>query len=544
MPFALKPPSTATLIIAMQHICVLLALTLFAALSGCGQSGKSPLGGQTLHRGLGSEPSTLDPAAAADNFSQEVLRDMYEGLTTESPTGEVIPGVALAWSVDPSGTQYSFQLRPDARWSNGQPVKAQDFVIAFRRIVDPTKASPVADDLRIIAGAASIISGKRQPAELGVTATSDSKLVIKLEKPAPYLPQLLTHSAAFPIYSDASASSHSSATWVSNGPYVLSKWSPGSSIELIRNPHYWDRRSVQIPTVQYQFVPDDNSQYARYRAGQLDVTDTVPANAIPELRRENSEELVVAPFLATAFYGLNLSVPPFAGNAKLRQAMAMAIDRRRLVESLGFGQAEAYGFVPPGTWNFRPQSWPWRGLSESERVREARRLYSEAGYSVDTPLHLRLLFYNNPVTRNTAVLIAAMWKDSLGIDTVLIEEEYRVFLESRHDKSRWDVARLGWLADYNDASNFLDIFRGHSSNNDAGYHSSAFDALMDEAERTADANVRKAILEQSEQLMLSDYPIVPLYFYVSKRLVKPYVHGVQPNPLNRVPSKLLSIVNQ
>ena len=469
---------------------------------------------------------------------------MYEGLTTESPTGEVIPGVALAWSVDPSGTQYSFQLRPDARWSNGQSIKAQDFVVAFRRIVDPKKASPVADDLRIIAGASSIISGKRQPAELGVAAASDSLLVIKLEKPAPYLPQVLTHSAAFPIYSEASASSHNSTTWVSNGPYVLSKWSPGSTIELIRNPHYWNRKITQIQTVQYQFVSDDNSQYARYRAGQLDVTDTVPANAVPELRRENSKELLVAPFLATAFYGLNLSAPPFAGNVKLRQAVAMAVDRGRLVESLGFGQAEAYGFVPPGTWNFRPQSWQWKGLSESERVTEARRLYAEAGYSVDTPLRLRLLFYNNPVTRNTAVLIAAMWKNSLGIDTELIEEEYRVFLESRHDKSRWDVARLGWLADYNDASNFLDIFRAHSSNNDAGYHSSDFDALMDQAERTADANVREATLEQSEQLMLSDYPIVPLYFYVSKRLVKPYVHGVQPNPLNRVPSKFLSIVNQ
>lgn len=529
-------------IAALPHISLAIALAVLSGLWACSHQNNPPSKAEVLHRGLGGEPSTLDPAAASDNYSQEVLRDLYEGLTAESPKGEVIPGVASSWTIDESGTQYTFQLRPDARWSNGKLIRARDFVTAWRRVVDPNRASPVADDLRLIAGAASIISGASPATELGVYAPSDNILVVKLEQPAPYLPQLLTHPAAFPVYSDASASSHNPMTWVSNGAYVLSGWSPGSSVELTQNASYWDRTNVHTPHVQYQFVSDDNSQLARYRAGQLDMTDTVPANAMPTLRSEHSRELIIAPFLATAYYGLNLSKPPFAANAKLRQAIAMAIDRKRIVDSLAFGQAGAYGFVPPGTWNYSPQSWQWKNLSDAERIAEAKRLYAEAGYSAAAPLHLRLLFNANPVIRNTAIMIAAMWKDTLGVDTLLTEEEYRVFLQSRHDKSRWDVTRLGWTADYNDASNFLDVFRGRSTNNDAGYANPAFDALVDQAARTADPKRRRQMLEDSEQMMLSEYPIVPLYFFVSKRLVKPFVHGVQSNPLNHVNSKYLQIV--
>jgi oligopeptide transport system substrate-binding protein len=526
----------------VKAACVFIGLALHAVLCSCGHGGTAVTVPEVLRRGLGGEPSTLDPSTAADNFSQEVLRDLYEGLTSESPTGDVIPGVARSWDIDPTGTQYTFQLRPDARWSNGKPVRAQDFVAAWRRVVDPKRASPVADDLRLIAGAASIISGSLPANELGVYARSDDVLVVKLEQPAPYLPQLLTHSATYPIFSDTNASSHDPSTWISNGPYVLSGWSPGTTVELNQNPSYWDRANVHIPHIEYQVVIDENSQLARYRAGQLDMTDTVPANAVAALTAAHPTELLISPFLATAYYGLNLSAPPFANNLKARQAIAMAIDRKQLVAALAFGQAGAYGFVPPGTWNYTSQSWPWRDLGDAQRIAEAKRLYAQAGYSANAPLHLRLLYNANPVIRNTAIIIASMWRDTLGVDTVLSEEEYRVFLQSRHDKSRWEVARLGWTADYNDASNFLDIFREHSGNNDAAYINPAFDALLDEAARTADPGRRRQLLESSEQTMLADYPVIPLYFFVSKRLVKPFVLGVQPNPLNRVASKALHLI--
>jgi oligopeptide transport system substrate-binding protein len=516
-------------------------IALLACMWSCGNPANTSETRDVLRRGLGGEPSTLDPAAAVDNFSYEVMQDLYEGLTTESPTGEVIPGVASSWIVDATGTHYTFQIRSDARWSDGKPLRAQDFVSGWRRVVDPKQGSPVADNLRLIKGAASIIRGKSPLTSLGVYAVSDNVLAVDLEQPAPYLPQLLTHAAAYPIYSDAIARSHDPNTWVSNGPYVLSRWSPGTTVELKKNESYWDHAKVHIPRVEFQVVPDENAQFARYRAGQLDLTDTIPASAIAALRRDHSTELLIAPFLATAYYGLNLSNPPLASNVKLRQAIAMAIDRKQLVASLGFGQASAYGFVPPGTWNYSPRSWKWKDLTDVERISEAKRLYSEAGYSIHKPLHLRLLFNANPVIRNTAIILAGMWKETLGIESELTEEEYRVFLQSRHDKTRWDVARLGFGADYNDAGNFLDIFREHSANNDVGYINPSLDTVLDEASNTADPEYRRTLLETAEQMILEDYPVVPLYFFVSKRLVKPFVHGIRTNPLNHIRSKALTL---
>jgi oligopeptide transport system substrate-binding protein len=451
----------------------------------------------------------------------------------------VIPGVASSWTVSASGRQYTFQLRPDAQWSNGNPVRAQDFIAAWRRTLDPKQGSPVADNLRLILNAAAIIAGKSPVSALGVEARGDSVLIVNLEQPAPYFPQLLSHSAAYPIYTDASARSHAPATWVSNGAYVLAGWSPTTAVALAKNPHYWNRAAVQIPRVEYVVASDSHAQFVRYRAGALDMTDTVPENAVAELRHEHSTEFVTAPYLATAYYGLNLTAGPCKTNLKLRQALSMAIDRTRLVESLAFGQAPAFGFIPPGTWNYGPQSWAWKDLGDAERIAEAKRLYAAAGYSSRVPLRLRLLFNSNPAIKHTAIVVASMWREVLGIETELVDEEYRVFLQSRHDRSRWDVARLAWSADFNDASNFLDTLRAHSSNNDPGYANAAFDNLLDSAAGNADAGRRRELLEKSERLMLTDYPLVPLYFFVSKRLVKPYVQGVVANPMNHIRSQAL-----
>jgi oligopeptide transport system substrate-binding protein len=517
------------------------ASLLFALLCSCGNQESVTGRVDVLRRGLSGEPSTLDPAAAADNFSTEVLRDLYEGLTAESPTGEIVPGVAMSWTVDPSGRKYTFKLRPDARWSNGVSVRAQNFVAAWRRVVDPKQGSPVADDFRFLTGAQSIIEGRSAVTDLGVFAPSDDILIVTLEQPVPYFLQLLTHSAAYPIFAEASTRSHDPDRSITNGPFSLASWSPSTALWLTRNEHYWDRGNVHIARVEYQFISDENAQYARFRAGQLDMTDTVPPNAVSQLRTQHSPELSIAPFLATAYYGLNLAKPPFGGNLKLRQALAMAIDRKRIVTALGAGQAEAFGFVPAATWNYSSQSWPWKNLGDDARIAEARRLYTEAGYSSRKPLHLRLLFNSNAGIKSTAIIVAAMWKEVLNVDTALTDEEYRVFLESRHDKSRWDVLRLGWTADYNDAGNFLDAFRQYSENNDEEYANAAFDALVADASQTADPQRRRAILEMSEATMLADYPVIPLYFFVSKRLVKTYVKGFQPNAMNHVYSKSLSV---
>ena len=272
------------------------------------------------------------------------------------------------------------------------------------------------------------------------------------------------------------------------------------------------------------------------------MTDTVPPNAIESLRKEHPKELVIAPLLATAYYGVNLEATQLQGNLKLRKALSMAIDRRRLVASLALGQIPAFGLVPPGTWNYEPQQWDWGSLSDGERIIEARRLYAEAGFKGSAPLRLRLLFNSSPSIKQTAILVAAMWKEALGVETVLTDEEFRVFLESRHDKHKWDIVRLAWTADYNDASTFLDILRSNSSNNDTGYSSPRFDKFLDEAASTADSSIRRGLLASAERSMLDDYPVIPLYYFVSKRLVKPYVLGVKPNLLDRVASKELTLL--
>jgi oligopeptide transport system substrate-binding protein len=494
----------------------------------------------TLHRALAGEPSTLDPGAASDNFSTALLIDLYEGLTAEAPNGDVLPGVAESWSRDSSGTVYTFRLRRSARWSNGKPVLAMDFVNAWRREIDPKFASPTADDLRLIANAAEILAGKKPASDLGVLALTDSTLVVKLERPAPYFLQILAHPAMYPVYSDISARTHQPSAWVSNGPYTLKSWRPATEIDLTSNPYYWDESHVQIKSVTYSFISDDISQYARYRSGQIDLTDLVPSNALPTLRQEHPSELVISPFLATAYYGFNLSQQSLSSVA-LRKALAMAIDRKRLVESLGFGQVGAYSFVPPGTANYTQQSWDWKDLPDEERVATAKHLYLLAGFSDKNPLTLRVLFNSNEVIQRTAVLIASMWKDNLGVDVELTAEEFRVFLQSRHDRFRWDVARLAWTADFNDASNFLDVLRGNSPNNDMGYGNPRVDAALNRAELLTDPSQRREALQMAESMMLKDYPIIPLYYFVSKRLVKPYVRGVMPNSLNHLPSKGLTI---
>lgn len=523
----------------------ILVLWVAGTTAGCSQHSDVAISGsrtEQLRRGIGGEPSSLDPAAAADNFSSQVIQDLYEGLTRESTSGDVVPGVASSWDVDATGTKYTFHLRPNANWSNGKPVTASDFVASWQRVLDPKQGSPISSELRLLKGATAIISGKLPPDTLGVIAQGSDVLIVNLEQPTPYFPQVLAHSVAFPIYSDLSARSHVAISWVSNGPFVLSGWLPGTTIELKRNAAYWDRANVHLDSVDYQIAPDQNSQFAAYRAGQLDMTDTVPTNAIESLREEHPQELLIAPLLATAYYGLNLQTPQLRGNLKLRKALSMAIDRRRLVASLALGQIPAFGLVPPGTWNYQSQQWNWESMSDADRIAEARRLYAEAGFSTSTPLRLRLLFNSSQSIKQTAVQVAAMWREALGVDTTLTDEEFRVFLESRHDKHKWDVVRLAWTADYDDASSFLDILRASSSNNDSGYSNPLFDKFLDEAANTADSNIRSGLLARAERAMLDDYPVIPLYYFVSKRLVKPYVSGVKPNLLDRVSSKDISLL--
>jgi oligopeptide transport system substrate-binding protein len=493
-----------------------------------------------LRRGSGGEPGSLDPALAVDTFAFEILRDLYEGLTSEGPDGTIVPGTASTWSVSEGGTRYDFDIRPDAKWSDGTPVRAQDFVRAWRRVVDPATASPVADVLRPIRFAPEILTGKLPPDRLDARAVGESRISIKLSQPTPYFPQLLAHSATFPAREGRTPPGQHP---VSNGPYALLRWTPGSDIEIARNPHYWDGNHVSIASVIYRLIANEDAEFSQYRGGLLDITASVPQSALPMIRRDLPGDLQVAPFLGVYYYALNLRADPMKSSLKLRQALAMAVDREQLRSALlPFGQSSAYGFVPPGTSNYEPQSWDWKSIAPAQRTATAQRLYREAGYTPSTrPLHLRLLINSNPAIKRMATAVASMWSQTLGVQTEILDEEYRVFLESRKEPQRWDLIRLGWTADLNDAANFLDTFRSDSANNDSGYHNPAFDRLLDQAAEAPEAAARGTLLESAERMMLADYPVIPIYYYSSKRLISPRVLGEAHNPLNRLYSKHLSL---
>jgi len=489
------------------------------------------------------EPQTLDPQLADDNYSFQVIRDLYEGLTDEDRSGRIVSGVASSWTIDSTSTVYTFQLRSNARWSDGRHIVAEDFVQGLRRAVDPQTASGSAAMLINIKGASEIIAGRKKVSELGVVALEESTLQIKLEHPAPFILEILSQPIAAPFHaklsSTASGDSPNGAKPVTNGAYNLVAHIPGSYIELEKNQNYWDAENVAIDRVKYMNVESVATELREYLAGQIDLTFTIPAADLQRISEQYPREVQNEPFLGTLYLALNLSIDPIKNNKDLRQALSMAVDRETISEKIMMGVTPAYALVANGIPGYVPASYAWSTWSREKQLDTARNLYEKAGYSQKTPLHLKLYFNQDEGIRRLMIAIAGNWKHNLGVDSELVADEFRVFLAGRKDKTRWDVARLGWTADYDDPSSFLGVFSGESRENDPGYSSDAFSLLMKRAENEAQDNRRMQYLRNAEQVLLDDYPIIPIYFYRARRLVKPYLGGAQLTPMNRSYSKHL-----
>ncbi len=525
----------------------ILALTGAASLLLAGCNGNGPTTSNDvsepllLRRGLGGQPGSLDPQLAEDAFSYDVLRDLYEGLTASSPDGEVVPAVAESWVIGEDGRRLLFALRPSARWSNGDPVRAADFVAALRRAMDPATASGAADLLRAIENAPAILAGDLPAEQLGVRAVDDHSLEIRLTHSVPYFLDILTNTVAAPVH----ASSLSPSTGfsrpgltVTNGPYRLADLVPGANMRLTRNPYYWDATAVEYDEVWYEFVSDENAEYTRFRAGELDVTNTVPEQRFEQLASEPGSGLQHRATLATFYLTLNTERGPLSASAGLREALSLAIDRAAITASITrAGQVPAFSLVPEAVWNYTPAQYQWRALPSDDRLARARTLYRSAGYSGRRPLRLRLLYNENELVQKVCIAIASMWKETLGVEVELIQLEFKAYLASRADPGQWDVVRVGWTADYNDASSFLDTMTRDSPQNFGHWHDSRYAVLLDAAAREADPQARRATLQQAESLMLQEYPLLPVYFYVTRRLVQPHVAAPAINPMNRTYSR-------
>ena len=534
-------------------LCAAALATLAAALAtltGCSRSGEQGPAGAAPHaailaRGGGPDPDSLDPQKARGFEAQSILRDLCEGLTTLDRKAAVAPGVASTWGVSTDGRVYVFKLRREARWSNGDPVVAADFVAGLRRLVDPATASGYAQYIDVIANAGDIVAGRKPPQALGVAAPDDATVVVTLATPAPYLPTLLSHPSACPVHRPT-LTAHPEGfarpgVMVCNGAFVLEEWVPGAYILARRNRYYWNDAATRLDAVKYLLIPDENAELTRYRGGELQVTFVVPRGQFDWIKANLADQLHVSPQLTTYYYGFNLRRAPFRDKPRLRRALSLVIDRELLAQRvLRVGELPAWGWVPPGVDNYSAQSFDYRGEPMAARVAEAQRLYREAGYSRERPLTFELRYNSGEVHTKLAVAIASMWKEALGADVRLTQVEFKSLLQDI-DRGDVEMFRSSWVGDYNDAYTFAQYLKSDFGVNLPHYESAAYDALLTRAAAETDAARRRALLEQAERLMLRDHPLLPLYFYVNKHLVKPEVVGWYDNVMNVVYSKDLAL---
>jgi oligopeptide transport system substrate-binding protein len=493
-----------------------------------------------LRRGNGAEPESLDLHRARSEAALTILRDLYEGLTTLGADGTPLPAAADHWEISSDGKTYRFHLRADARWSNGDGVVADDFAAAWRRLVDPHTAAQYADILAPVRGAGEITAGRAAPGTLGVHSEGSATLVVELAHPTPYFLSLLTHPSTFPIHRGSLAANGrrfaKPGVMVSNGAFVLTRWDFGSHLVAARNAKYWNDAATRVDDVEYYSFADADTELKAFRSGQVDVTSTIPAALVPWIKDHLGDSLHIAPQLAVYYLGLNLRKPPFAGPPGLRQALSMVIDRERLVRSItGAGESAAYTFVPPQVRDYSPPLPEYAGWPMPKRIARAQQLLRECG----RPPVIELRYNSGELHGRIAVAVAQMWKESLGIETRLRAEEFKVLLQ---DIDRGDVAmfRASWLADFDDSYGFLQVLQSGFGINLPHYSNREYDHLLEQASDDDDPGSRRALLQRAESFMLADQPLIPIFFYVSKHLVNVKIRGWQDSPMNVVYSKNLA----
>jgi len=513
------------------RVCAM--LVALALLSACGPSPETEPEAPAVvefARGNSADPESLDPLQARSEPALNILRDLHEGLTALDARGEVIPGAARSWRVSADGLEWVFELDPAARWSDGRPVQAADFVLAFRRMAEPTVASPHRELFAAIAG---MRGGDAEPA---VRAVDEGTLQIDLQQPTPWLDQLVAHPAASPRRDDLPADGK-----VSSGAFRLGERVPGSHLLLLRNPAYRDAAAVSLDQVRYLSLPDQASELSRYRAGELDMTYTVPVSRVPWLQEHLAEELRISPYLAVYFYGFNTRRPPL-DDARVRRALSLAVDRELIAARvIGAGELPACTLVPPGLPGYESPEDALCGQRRSERLERARALLAQAGYGPDNPLRLEIRYNSGELHDRVAIAVGAFWREGLGIETDLVREEFRVLLGNVRAGEVTQVYRGSWIADFAQPDSFLGILATDSQVNGTGWSDPEYDRLLQEAAAAGDAATRARLLAAAEARLIEAAPLMPLYYYVSKKLVKPWVRGVEDNLLNVHPSRFVTV---
>lgn len=490
---------------------------------------------QTFTYRILDEHSSVDPQVVEDVTGSELVRDLFEGLMNQNADGALVPGVATGYEISDDKLTYTFTLRDDAKWSNGEPVVAGDFVYAWQRAVSPELASPYAwyMELTSIANAADIIAGDAGIETLGVAAPDDKTLVVTLSEPLPYFPQMVTHATLFPVH-PATVEAHGSE-WtkpeniVSNGAYVLTEHIPNERSVRERNEMYWDNAKTIIDKTVALVINDENTALIRWEAGELDRTE-VPAGQFPRLQKEHPGEAISFPRLCNYYYTFNLSDtgPEAFKDVRVRKALALAVDRKIITENvLAGGQPEAYTFTPAATAGFEVPDVEIASMTQAERDEMAAELLVEAGYGPDNPLKFDMIYNTSEAHEKIAVAMTQMWKQKLGVEATLANMEWKTFLEIRGNQD-FELARGAWCGDYNEASTFLDLLTTPSGYNDGKYSNAMIDDLMVSA-KTADDT--QSIYTKVEQIIAEEQPIIPIYHYAGVYMMDGDVGGW---PINNV----------
>ncbi|WP_424409289.1 ABC transporter substrate-binding protein [Pasteurella sp. PK-2025] len=487
---------------------------------------------QTFRYDNVADPASIDPQKVQEDAGSNIVRQLFETLVISDAKGNLIPGAAEKWQHSEDYKTWTFHLRKNAKWSNGDPVLASDFVFAFRRLADPKTAATYASYLEYLklAHASDIIAGKQPLDALGIQALDDHTLTLTLSESVPYLDKLLEYPALAPVnqkvvekYGDAWIKVEN---MVGNGPFKLTNWIINEKLEMEANPHYWDHKNTLLTKVIMYPISSDNISYTRYRANELDIA-RFPSELRAKVKKELASEVHIAPFLSTYYYELNHNVEP-TKNKWVRQALSLALERHIITDKvLGNGQVPAYSFTPPYiSGGHKIQAPEWSTWSQKERNQKAIELLKQAGYSQDNPLRFTLLYNTSEGHKSIAIAAASIWKKNTDklVDVKLENQEWKTFLDTKNS-GHYTVARSGWNADYNDASTFLNIYLSTSTNNAAGYKNALYDQQLAQSFSVQNEEERAEVYAKAQAILDEDFATLPIYYYTSVKLIKPNVKG-------------------
>lgn len=484
---------------------------------------------QQIVRHIKDEPASLDPLKAVGLPEIQVIRDLFEGLTNQDAQGKIVPGVAQSWSSSDNKT-WVFTLRNNARWSNGEPVTAQDFVYSWQRLVDPKNSSGSAGfaGLSGIENAAAITKGEMTPDKLGVIAQSKTQLKVTLDRPVPWFPALVANVALFPVPQKIIAQQGDSWTapgkLVGNGAYQLSERVVNEKIVLSRNPHYWDDAHSVLTKVTFVPINEESSATKRYRANDIDITESFPKNMYALLKKTLPGEVYTPDQLGTYYYAFNTQKGPTA-DVRVRKALSWSIDRNVIADKvLGTGEKPAWHFTPDVTAGFKPLPTFMQQHDQNALNAQAKSLLAAAGYGPGKPLKLKLLYNTSESHQKIAIAVASMWKKNLGVDVTLENQEWKTYIDSRNS-GNFDVIRASWVGDYNEPSTFLNLLTAGNSSNIARFNNADYDAVIAKASRETSEQARNSDYNRAEQILAEQAPIAPIYQYTNGRLIKPWVKG-------------------